>query len=325
MFTVKLSKASVICAAVLLLGLFVLYQSSGISSSHELSAGYHTIMSKAVDASRRNKVSGLAEKRRRLPKALIIGFNKCGSSTLQTFLTIHPDVVGPFHEVRFFNDHYSKGLEWYRRQMPRSTSRQLTIEKTPGYIKSLEILKRIYKFDPNIKLIAIIRNPVTRLLSEHAHALARNRTHAKTFEEWMCQGESFEKKVIKSSDYLSKIQLVYSLFPEDHLIIVSEEDLEADPASLIRQVHSFLGLRPAISDDVFVFNETKGFYCVNKTHPFFSSLEQFLNEDGCMSERKGRKHAEIGQDTLLKIVETSRPYVEQLFQTISMKFKWNFY
>ena len=284
-------------------------------------------MSKAIDSSRRNKVSGLPEKRRRLPKALIIGFNKCGSSTLRTFLTIHPDVVAPSQEIRFFNDHYSKGLEWYRRQMPRSTSRQITIEKTPGYIKSLKALKRIYKFDPNIKLIAIIRNPVIRLLSKFAHFQARKSSYANmNFEERLFRKGYFEERVRKSSDYLSKVQLVYSLFPEDQLIIVSEEDLEADPLSLIRRILSFLGLRSTFSDDVFVFNETKGFFCVNKTHPLFPSVRRFVNEtNGCMKDDKGRKHAEISQDLISKIVEESRPYVEKLFHVISVNFNWSYY
>ena len=126
MITGKFSNISVICAFVLLLGFFLLYRFYGSPKINEVLKVSRVIMSKAVDSWRRNKVSGLAEKRRRLPKALIIGFNKCGSSTLRTFLTIYPDVVAPCHEIRFFNDLYSKGLEWYRCQKPRSTSRQIT-------------------------------------------------------------------------------------------------------------------------------------------------------------------------------------------------------
>ncbi|GFS10208.1 heparan sulfate glucosamine 3-O-sulfotransferase 3A1 [Elysia marginata] len=128
--------------------------------------------------------------RRRLPKALIIGFSKCGTSALRSFLTIHPDIVAPGNEVRFFTDHYSKGLEWYRHQMPKSTANQITIEKTPGYIKTLETLDHIHEFNPKIKLLVIVRNPVTRLQSQYAHhmykiSVSRSNQSIVSFEKWL--------------------------------------------------------------------------------------------------------------------------------------------
>ncbi|GFR79063.1 LOW QUALITY PROTEIN: heparan sulfate glucosamine 3-O-sulfotransferase 3A1 [Elysia marginata] len=112
-------------------------------TSHELSAKTSGNHSKPAQPT----ASPPLEKRPRFPKALIIGFSKCGTAALRTFLTIHPDVVSPIPEIRYFTFYFSNGPEWYRRQMPPSTAEQLTIEKSPFYIMSNESLRRIKDFE----------------------------------------------------------------------------------------------------------------------------------------------------------------------------------
>ncbi|RUS69391.1 hypothetical protein EGW08_022849 [Elysia chlorotica] len=388
----SLPKASVICAAVLLLGIFVLYhyQSGGcpklytvltghvagtaksntgdevtrgdrisesntgdevtrgdrISESNtgdEVTRGDRISESNTGDevtrgdrisesktrrhSSHRNRLSGSPGKLQRLPRALIIAFSKCGTSTLRSFLTLHPDVVAAPREVRFFNVHFSEGVDWYRRQMPYSSPGQITIEKTPGYIKSIDTLQRIHTFDPDIKLIAIVRNPMTRLQSSYAHRAARHKRYARMgFLKWLSSGAELEKRVKHGSDFVSKIQMVYRVFPEDQLLVLNEEALESDPVTLLNQVYSFLGLNSSISNDVLVFDERKGFYCVNKTHPIFPSLRGLVNKsDGCMRAGKGRKHSEVGGALLQEIVDISRPYVNKLFDVIRTKFNWTYF
>jgi len=64
--------------------------------------------------------SGSERPVRRLPQCLIIGAQKGGTGALKEFLHLHPDVRTKKNEVHFFDDNkkYSRGLEWYRRQMP---------------------------------------------------------------------------------------------------------------------------------------------------------------------------------------------------------------
>ena len=73
--------------------------------------------------------------RRRFPDAIIAGAKKCGTSTLQTFLTMHPGLEVAPGEVHYFNQpkNHQKGLSWYLSQMPEVADDKVLLEKTPGY------------------------------------------------------------------------------------------------------------------------------------------------------------------------------------------------
>jgi [heparan sulfate]-glucosamine 3-sulfotransferase 5 len=79
---------------------------------------------------------------RRLPQAIIIGVRKCGTRALLEMLALHPRVQKAAGEVHFFDrdDNYRRGLDWYRRKMPHSFKGQITIEKSPSYFVTPEVL-----------------------------------------------------------------------------------------------------------------------------------------------------------------------------------------
>ena len=130
--------------------------------------------------------------RRRLPQCLIIGIRKCGTRALLEFLNIHPLVVKARDEVHFFDEDskYSLGLKWYRDQMPPSELGHVTIEKSPAYFVTESAPSRVMAMNSSIKLIVIVRDPVTRLISDYAQLAANKRARRlgdprplKTFEE----------------------------------------------------------------------------------------------------------------------------------------------
>lgn len=120
---------------------------------------------------------------RRLPTALIIGVKKSGTRALLEFIRIHPEVRASGCEVHFFDRHYNKGLRWYRRRMPPVTQDgQITMEKTPSYFITREVPKRIYNMNPKTKLLLVVRDPVTRAVSDYTQAITKLMT-TKRFEE----------------------------------------------------------------------------------------------------------------------------------------------
>ncbi|EDX07730.1 GD11407 [Drosophila simulans] len=106
---------------------------------------------------------------RRLPQALIIGVRKCGTRALLEMLYLHPRIQKAGGEVHFFDrdENYLKGLEWYRKKMPHSFRGQITIEKSPSYFVSPEVLERVRAMNVSIKLLLIVREPVTRAISDY--------------------------------------------------------------------------------------------------------------------------------------------------------------
>ena len=67
----------------------------------------------------------------------------------------------PCYELQFYPPRY-------RSQMPFLTEDQICVEKTPSYLVRDFVPRRVFLFNPFMKLIAILRNPVSRLLSDYA-------------------------------------------------------------------------------------------------------------------------------------------------------------
>uniref|UniRef100_A0A8C5E4K6 Sulfotransferase n=1 Tax=Gouania willdenowi TaxID=441366 RepID=A0A8C5E4K6_GOUWI len=103
----------------------------------------HSTLSFSSSSSRSSSSSSSYNKtQQRLPGAIIIGVRKGGTRALLEMLNLHPDVEVAKAEVHYFNveEHYRRGLDWYRSQMPLTSSGQLTLEKTPGYFASPRFL-----------------------------------------------------------------------------------------------------------------------------------------------------------------------------------------
>ncbi|XP_064542621.1 heparan sulfate glucosamine 3-O-sulfotransferase 5 isoform X2 [Drosophila montana] len=115
---------------------------------------------------------------RRLPQALIIGVRKCGTRALLEMLYLHPRIQKAGGEVHFFDrdENYLRGLDWYRKKMPHSFRGQITIEKSPSYFVSPEVPERVRAMNASIKLLLIVREPVTRAISDYTQL----RSHAAT-------------------------------------------------------------------------------------------------------------------------------------------------
>lgn len=105
----------------------------------------------------------------RLPSCIIIGVRKCGTSALLEFLNLHPAIVSAEKELTFFNKnkHYARGLAYYRSLMPQSRADQYTIEKTPSYYDKPEVTSRMRDMNASLRLLLIVREPVTRLVSDY--------------------------------------------------------------------------------------------------------------------------------------------------------------
>ena len=115
-------------------------------------------------------------KQQRLPTCLIIGVRKAGTRAVLEYLSLNDHIKKADNEVHFFDNdkRYSFGLEFYRSQMPFSGIDQITIEKSPAYFITSTVPERIKAMNASIKLILIVRDPVTRLISDYTQ-LAHNK------------------------------------------------------------------------------------------------------------------------------------------------------
>ena len=195
---------------------------------------------------------------------------RSGSTALYRYLTAHPRILPPLRkEVHFFDFQFDKGLAWYLAHFPgihhrlSGNRRTITFEASPYYMVHPLAPARIKAFNPEMKLIAILRNPVDRAFS-HYHHEARRGVETLTFEDAIAAEPtrlSGAQQLLEQAphyysyhhhhfSYLDRGRYAHYLepwlkhFPRKHLLVLRSEDLFESPDPVMNRVFAFLGLAP---------------------------------------------------------------------------------
>ncbi|XP_056431552.1 heparan sulfate glucosamine 3-O-sulfotransferase 3B1a [Gadus chalcogrammus] len=260
---------------------------------------------------------------KKLPGAIIIGVKKGGTRALLEFLRVHPDIRAVGAEPHFFDRNYDKGLEWYRDLMPKTLEGQLTMEKTPSYFVTKEVPSRIYTMSKHTKLIVVVRDPVTRAISDYTQTRSkkpdipsfeslafRNATagagHAVVDATW---------SAVQIGVYAKHLEHWLRYFPAGQLLFVSGERLISDPSGEMARVQDFLGLRRVVDDRHFHFNVAKGFPCLKRP--------EGNSKPHCLGKTKGRTHPNIAGHVVQRLREFYRPYNNKFYQMTGHDFGWD--
>uniref|UniRef100_A0A3Q3XFH7 Sulfotransferase n=1 Tax=Mola mola TaxID=94237 RepID=A0A3Q3XFH7_MOLML len=256
---------------------------------------------------------------KKLPQAIIIGVKKGGTRALLEFLRVHPDIRAVGAEPHFFDRNYDNGLEWYRELMPKTLEGQITMEKTPSYFVTREAPARISAMSRDTKLIVVVRDPVTRAISDFTQTLSkkpdipsfesltfRNRTTGLIDTSW---------SAIQIGIYAKHLDNWLQYFPMGQILFVSGERLISDPAGELGRVQDFLGLKRIITDKHFYFNQTKGFPCLKKA--------EGSSKPHCLGKTKGRTHPNIDPEVVQRLRDFYRPFNMKFYQMTGRFFGWD--
>ncbi|KAL3051184.1 hypothetical protein OYC64_001453 [Pagothenia borchgrevinki] len=287
--------------------------------THNASQVFREQMSDFSDGSSDNISIANTFGSKKFPQAIIIGVKKGGTRALLEFLRIHPDVRAVGSEPHFFDRFYDKGLDWYRNLMPRTLEGQITMEKTPSYFITKEAPRRVFSMSRHTKLIVVVRDPVTRAVSDYTQTLTkspglpsfqnlafRNATTGLIDTTW---------SAVRIGIYAKHLENWLRFFPLSRLLFVSGERLVTDPAGEMGRVQDFLGLKRVVTDKHFYFNQTKGFPCLKK--PEGSSRPR------CLGKSKGRPHPQIPSEVLHRLRDFYRPFNLKFYQMTGHNFGWD--
>ena len=209
---------------------------------------------------------------RLLPDYLVIGGQRCGTTSLQAYLTQHPLLPRSLRkEIHYFDLHYAEGVAWYRRHFAsrpyarllalRYARRPLVGEATPDYLFFPGMAERAAALVPHARLIAIVRDPIDRAFSHYQKELARGfetLSFADAVEseperldgefERLLDGPTYYSHAYDHFSYLARgvyaDQLARWLehYPREQLLVLRSEDMFSDAASVHRRALEFLGL-----------------------------------------------------------------------------------
>ncbi len=225
-------------------------------------APFLRIMQRPVISRHRTMTSSL----RALPDFLIIGAQRAGTTSLYNYVIRHPRVAPAFRkEVHFFDENHSNGEGWYRAHFPPRSIKRLkgyvTGESSPYYMYHPLAAKRVKALLPDVKLMAILRDPVDRAISNYYHQVRKGwellpMDEAFDREEARIKGEA--GRIADDSSYISidhkhysyvtrgiyadQLKVWFDLFPRKNILVLKNEDFSADPGKGMKRVLRFLGL-----------------------------------------------------------------------------------
>jgi len=189
---------------------------------------------------------------------LIAGTQKGGTSALNAYLDAHPEAcMANRKEVHFFdNKKYflqnKVDYSFYHSFFSPEPEHRLIGEATPIYMYWHEAPKRIWQYNPQMKIIILLRNPVERAFSHWNMARIRNKEtlsfdNAIMHEQQRCREalpyQHRDYSYVDRGFYVDQIRRVWQFFPKEQTLILKSEGLKNDPQKTLDTIFSFLGLR----------------------------------------------------------------------------------
>jgi hypothetical protein len=206
----------------------------------------------------------LTAQKRLLPNFIIVGAQKSGTTSLYNYLIKHPYVQPAFcKEIRFFNVNFENGVDWYRANFPlkRRKGKFITGEASPGYIYHPHTPKRVFETVPQVKLIALLRNPIDRAYSNYQQnvkfgiemesfegAIERESEHIRGERGKMLAhadyfGTDYHRYLYLSRGiYVNYIKDWMNFFPKEQILILKSEEFIKNPSRVFHRVLKFLNL-----------------------------------------------------------------------------------
>jgi hypothetical protein len=252
---------------------------------------------------------------------LIAGGQRCGTTSMYKALRQHPDAFPPrLHKgVHYFDTNYRQGIDWYRSFFPTEAEvrrraevagvEPVVFESSPYYGFQPLAAPRIAADLPGVKLLVLLRDPVERAYSAHAHEKARG------FET-----EDFET----------------ALALEDARLDGQEERLRADPTyyseahqhqAYLRRGHYVELLRRLAGevgrDRLHVVDSHRFF---EQPEPTFAAALEFLGlpaVDGLVFERhNARPRSPMPDELRARLTAHFAPYDEELAEWLGWRPTW---
>ncbi len=179
-----------------------------------------------------------------IPNFLVVGATKAATTWLYKCLDSHPEIYVPsLKEVNYFSYRYAKGDRWYLSHFKDVRDEKAVGELSPSYMVSDRAADRIYNFNPDIRPIFLLRNPIERAYSHYCMEL-----RYKTVSEDIDRECHLESIIVREGLYYQHISQFSRLFPRENLKFVIYDDIKTEPEQVLADIFSFLGVKPDLEN-----------------------------------------------------------------------------
>lgn len=208
-----------------------------------------------------------------MPNFLIIGAAKAGTTAAYRYLQQHPQIyMSPHKEPRFFalegkpldfrgpgdrsRFRFVTDIESYRALFDDVTDEIAIGEASPWYLYVPQAPERIVRYLPNVKLIAILREPVERAYSNFLHAVREGLEPLRDFTQAMAaeterieSNWSYRWHYKQKGFYYIQLKRYFDLFSREQIAIYRYEDFTNNTVEVMQDMFRFLSVDPSFVPD----------------------------------------------------------------------------
>jgi hypothetical protein len=181
---------------------------------------------------------------------MIVGAMKSGTTTLADILGKHDRICfSSTKEPQFFSESpdWKKEIARYRALFPEVTEGQLIGEASTGYTMfpefNKEVWRDIYAFNPGMKIVYIMRDPIMRVMSHYTHNYMRGYTRL-PFDEAALKIPEY----INRSRYYTQIKPYIDTFGREQVLLITFEAFLSQQEEVLRAVAEFLGIESSFPE-----------------------------------------------------------------------------
>lgn len=233
------------------------------------------------------------------PHFIIVGAPKAGTTSLFKYLNQHPQVYFPKRkEPMFFCDYDANfagpSADWYNANMinePESylsmfadaDEHKVTGEASTDYLSCPNAAVRIKNWNPDIKIIIILRNPIDRAYSEHMNLVSRMREEVDFLESINLEEQRIKNGYppyfwhVRRGLYYEAVRNYLSIFDQKKVQVLFYDDLTQSPEQVIESILSFLDLETIPVDTSERFNISGRPKSRFLQHLLLSGKKRFIN------------------------------------------------
>jgi hypothetical protein len=179
-----------------------------------------------------------------LPNLVVIGAQKCGTSVLHYYLSLHPEVsMSKPKELNFFIEerNWPRGADWYRSQFDAEA--RVRGEASPNYTAYPQhegVPERMHSVVPEAKLIYMVRDPLERIAAHWVHNYAKRREKGTLAETLTHPNTSY----VTRSKYAMQLELFLEHYPQEQVLVIQQSELRHQRLDTLRTVFEFIGVDP---------------------------------------------------------------------------------
>jgi len=273
--------------------------------------------------------------------AIIIGAGRSGTTTLYKYLENHPDVCfSDIKEVHYFSveDLYQRGEDYYHSFWKQCKEERIKIAADTYLLIDKNAPKRIAEYNPDMKIIVILRNPAERTWSSFQYA--KNNGYISDNKSFIQSIKEEEEHILSSditvqnnlcnlwqSKYYEHVSYWSEFFPQKNILLLKTSDLKNNTNILLKQLSTFLDIKN-FSSDVTLITANKSAkakskvlqqFLLNRNNPLRAALRKILPDkvkQKILHSKLPEKLSSVNrkETSYEPLSEEDRKYAEQLLE-----------